>query len=209
MICWIIHPTKLIIYGRRSDTPFTLIVFTSDNGPDGAVNDALPLRGAKTWLYDGGFKEPFIAWWPGKIPQGAINNKTVVAAIDLPLVFMDVAGANLQAGVDYDGVNMTDAVLGINEPLRNKSLFWIRPPDRPGYDGIDNPDLAIRKGDYKLLMNIDGSGLQLFDLKQDEGENNNLVESKPDKVEELKVELINWYDNYPPQIVKDIYNENL
>tara|TARA_R110002049_G_scaffold309289_2_gene520269 strand:- start:62904 stop:64343 length:1440 start_codon:yes stop_codon:yes gene_type:complete len=187
----------------------TLIVFSSDNGPDGGVNDALPLRGAKTWVYEGGFKEPFIAWWPGKIPQGAVNNTTVVAAIDLPLVFMDVAGANVQAGVDYDGENMTEAVLGIKEPVRNKSLFWIRPPDRPGYNGVDNPDLVIRKGDYKLLMNIDGSAIQLFNMKEDEGENNNLADLNSDKVEELKTELMNWYDNYPHQIVKEVYNENL
>ena len=47
----------------------TLIVFTSDNGPDKAVNDAGILRGYKTNLYEGGFREPFIAWWPGTIPK--------------------------------------------------------------------------------------------------------------------------------------------
>jgi len=84
----------------------TLVVFTSDNGPDKAVNDAGVLRGYKTNLYEGGFREPFIVWWPGAIPKektGTQNTKTVMAAIDLPLTFMEIAGANPDEGVKYDG----------------------------------------------------------------------------------------------------------
>ena len=58
----------------------TLIVFTSDNGPDKAVNDAGILRGHKTNLYEGGFREPFITWWPGRISpekNGTKNTETV------------------------------------------------------------------------------------------------------------------------------------
>jgi arylsulfatase A-like enzyme len=183
----------------------TLIIFTSDNGPDGKVNKAAHLRGTKVWLYDGGIKEPFIAWWPGKIPQGAVNNKTVLSGIDLPLIFMDIAGAIPDENIVYDGVNMTDAILGIKESIRDKPLFWIRPPDRPGYNGVDNPDIAIRKGDYKLLMNVDSTDIQLYNIKEDESEVNNLALSNPLKVEELKEEIMEWYNNYPHSINKTIY----
>ncbi len=183
----------------------TLIVFTSDNGPDDKVNNAGHLKGTKTWIYDGGIKEPFIAWWPNKIPKGKVNKTTVLSGVDLPLVFMDIAGVKPEREVRYDGENLTKAVLGMTEPYRTKPLFWLRPPDRPGYNGIDNPDLAIRKGDFKLLMNVDGSDAQLFNIVKDEGEANNIKESNQEKFEELKTELLNWYKNYPHNIDKSVY----
>ncbi|MBL7966294.1 MAG: sulfatase-like hydrolase/transferase [Prolixibacteraceae bacterium] len=181
----------------------TLIVFTSDNGPDKAVNDAGVLRGYKTNLYEGGFREPFIVWWPGAIPKdkvGTKNTKTVMAAIDLPLTFMEIAGANPDEGVKYDGELMLEAISGKAQKERSKPLFWIRPPDRPGYLPENDPDLAIRKGDYKLLMDFDGSNVQLYNLIDDVGETKNLKEKNPQVAAELKKELMAWFKNYPHDI---------
>ena len=65
------HMGRLFDYIRNNPElrENTLIIFTSDNGPDKAVNTAGPLRGYKTNLYEGGFREPFIAWWPAVIPE--------------------------------------------------------------------------------------------------------------------------------------------
>ncbi len=187
----------------------TLIVFTSDNGPDKAVNNAGVLRGYKTNLYEGGFREPFIAWWPGKIPEkvaGTENTKTVVAGIDLPLIFMEVAGAKPDKNIQYDGENMLDAISGKEQKIRSKPIFWIRPPDRPGYNGDNDPDLAIRKGDYKLLMDFDGSNVQLYNLENDISESDNLAKIDSEKARELKSELQNWFENYPLDIDLKKYN---
>lgn len=184
----------------------THIIFTSDNGPDKAINDAGPLRGYKTNIYEGGIREPFISWWPGRIPEkraGTKNTKTVVAGIDLPLTFMEVAGATPDKNVEYDGESMFEAISGKAETKRSKSLFWIRPPDRPGYGGDNDPDLAIRKGDYKLLMDFDGSNVQLYNLEKDMGETQNLKEKEPGKANELKKDLEAWFKNYPLDIDLD------
>lgn len=181
----------------------TLIIFTSDNGPDKAVNTAGILRGYKTNLYEGGFSEPFIAWCPGKIPKekaGTKNTKTVMAGIDLPLTFMELAGAKPDQGVEYDGESMLPSILGKKQQIRKKSLFWIRPPDRPGYNGNNDPDLAIRKGNFKLLMDFDGSNIQLYNLEKDRGETQNLKDINPKKMMELKGDLEEWFTTYPLDI---------
>jgi len=180
----------------------TLIVFTSDNGPDKAVNTAGVLRGYKTNIYEGGIREPFIVWWPGRIKkklEGTTNTNTVMAGIDLPLTFLDVAGVKPDAA-DYDGQSMLEAISGKKQLVREAPLFWIRPPDRPGYDGENDPDLAVRKGDYKLLMDFDGSNVQLYNLVNDIGETQNLKDRESAKAAELKAALLNWLANYPNDI---------
>lgn len=189
-------------------TKNTLIIFTSDNGPAKKVNDAGHLKGHKTNLFEGGLREPFISWWPGVIPEskvGTINKTTVVAGIDLPLFFMKMAGALPDEDATYDGEYMTDAILGRSEHFRKKSLFWIRPADFKKAENGDSPDLAIRNGPYKLLMNTDGTNLQLYNIVEDESETKNLVDKELVKTQDLKQELMKWYTTYPHTIDKKVY----
>lgn len=186
----------------------TLIIFTSDNGPDKEVNKAGHLRGYKTNLYEGGIRVPFIAWWPGKIPkemEGTLNKRTVMAGIDLPVTFRAVAGIHPGEEGDLDGENMLPAISGATTPHRAGALSWLRPPDRPGYHGENDPDLAIRMGDFKLLMDVDGSNVQLYNVVKDEAESNDLAASNPAKVEELKQKLMDWYLDYPHQVDRSLY----
>jgi arylsulfatase A-like enzyme len=110
---------------------------------------------------------------------------------------MTAAGVAVNDTVAYDGENMFDAIAGIAEPERERPLYWLRPPDRPGYNGDNDPDLAIRKGDYKLLMDIDGSNVQLYNIVTDEEESVNLAEREADLAGDLAKELMEWYRDYP------------
>jgi len=204
---------RLFDYIRNNEALYknTLIIFTSDNGPDKAVNDAGTLRGYKTNLYEGGIREPFIAWWPGEIPAdkiGTQNTHTVMAAIDLPLSFIKIAGAKPDKDVSYDGECMLEALSGKEQIRRSKALFWIRPPDRPGYGTDNDPDLAIRKGDYKLLMDFDGSNIQLFNLEEDPGESNNLHILYQEKTRELRKDIEDWFESYEHEIDLNRYSMN-
>jgi uncharacterized sulfatase len=177
----------------------TLIVFTSDNGPDREVNSAGHLRGYKTNLYEGGIREPMIIWGPKLIPDGlsgTVNRNTVFSGVDLPLIFMSLAGAQPNQEVSYDGENLLDEVLNNKTVVRKAPLFWIRPPDRPGYEGANDPDLAIRSGDYKLLMDFDRKNQQLYNIRLDESESNNLLVKLPELALKLSDQLFNWYQQH-------------
>lgn len=190
----------------------TLIVFTSDNGPDAGVNKAGNLKGNKTQLYEGGIKEPFILWWPNVIPKdkkGSINTTTVVAGVDLLPTLVSIAGGTVENNYDLDGVDMSEVFAGKTSAKRQKALFWIRPPDRPGLYGKNDPDLAIRKGDYKLMLDIDGGNPQLYDVVKDESETLNLSKKMPELTSELKDELLSWYNNYPQDIDRSIYSNDI
>ena len=70
----------------------TLVVFTSDNGPHGAVSNARPLRGSKGMFYEGGIREPFLVRWPGRVPPGS-HNETAIHQVDLLPTFASASGA--------------------------------------------------------------------------------------------------------------------
>ena len=71
--------------------------------------------------------------------------------------------------------------------------MWQRPPDRKMLDGIEQPDLAIREGNYKLLINTDASGLQLYDIFEDEEESTDISDKHPKIVKALSDKVLKWH----------------
>ena len=90
------------------------MVFASDNGPlptfDG--KRTVGLRGSKLSLYEGGIRLPFIARWPGAVPADAVDDTTVLSAVDVFPTFCQLAGAGLPAGMTPDGQDQSAALLG-------------------------------------------------------------------------------------------------
>ncbi len=178
----------------------TLIFVMSDNGPEEGAGSAAPLRGAKTWLYEGGVRSPLIVWGPGLLARQAVgttNELATLCALDLNRSLYRLTNTAPLAEVAYDGEDLSATLLGNEMHGRKSPIFWRRPPDRPGTKAEDNPDLAVRAGPWKYLVNYDGSSPQLYNLEQDPVEANNLAEHKVDTVRQLHQLLFDWNATLP------------
>jgi uncharacterized sulfatase len=171
----------------------TLILLASDNGPEAGCGVSGGLRAGKGALYEGGIRSPLIVWYGGLAPAaaGTRNERTVLAAMDLVPSMLALAGAAAPRGTEFDGINMADVLVGRQAPKRGQPVMWVRPPDRPGPGG-QWPDLAIRDGDLKLLVNRDGSRPELFDIAADAQESRNLATEQPERVRQLTDRVIAW-----------------
>lgn len=187
----------------------TLLVLASDNGPTawkryydegfdppGKTNG---LRGRKWSLYEGGIREPLIVRWTGRVPSGRTNSTTVVNSVDLLPTFCSLAGLDVPYA-SLDGVDLSAAFRG-ERPTRGQPLFWEygRDPSylRPGLESDRSPALAVRDGDWKLLMNTDGSGVELYDFSDGFDETRNLAEQRPGIASRLRESLLRWWQSIP------------
>jgi len=181
----------------------TLVIFLSDNGPLPTFGGArtLGLRGCKLSLYEGGVRLPCIAFWPGHIPAGRTDETTVLAAIDFAPTLAALIGARFPEGVTIDGEDRSKAFLGMPLKTRLRPLFWeygrndkffAYPPAKDR-----SPNLAMRDGDWKLLMNNDGTRPELYDLGSDPKETKNLVASQRERALRLQAALMAWRKALP------------
>ena len=179
----------------------TLVLICSDNGPEKGAGRAGPFKGLKTHLFEGGIRSPLIVWGPGFVDgkaRGRRNRDSVLAAIDLAPSLLGFAGVEKPAGVKYDGEEVLTTLLGGSRDSRKGPIFFSRPPDRKSYYGLKNlPDLAMRKGRWKLLCDYDGSRPLLYDLLADPGETRNLAERESERVEAMVREVLEWFRDMP------------
>ncbi len=187
--------------GHRDDT---LVIFSSDNGPlwfDGDVeryghDSSGGLRGRKGDIWEGGFRMPLIARWPGHVPAGAASNE-IVGLVDLLATLAAVVGEELPDDAAADSVNMLPALLGErrDRPIREALLLQSLGPN----------DLAIRQGPWKLIPWLGSGGFltkpsrvkpaggepsgQLYNLDDDPGEQHNLYAQHPEIVAKLSALL--------------------
>jgi N-acetylgalactosamine-6-sulfatase len=183
----------------------TLVLFSSDNGPEdihiknaghSGIGSAGPFRGRKRSLYEGGIRVPGIVRWPGHVPAGRIDDSSVVAAVDLLPTVLKLAGAEAPVGHALDGEDVGDVLLGQSRP-RTKPLMWNWRFRIAGEPFHHSPMLAIREGDFKLYQNPDGSRVELYDLPRDPTQLANVAEKHPDVVERLSKQVLAWHETLP------------
>jgi arylsulfatase A-like enzyme len=191
------------VRAAKGDRP-TLVIFFGDNGPLPTFQQSRTggLRGSKLSLYEGGIRVPGIAWGPGLVRGGVTNTETVFSAIDLVPTLCQAAGVALPKGYEADGEDLSAALLGKATPKRTKALFWeygrndksfAYPPD-PKHR---SPNVAIRDGDWKLLVNAEGTGAELYDLANDARETRDRAADQPQVVRRLTETAIRWRKSLP------------
>jgi arylsulfatase A-like enzyme len=185
----------------RASRP-TVVLFLGDNGPLPTFDQrrAGGLRGSKLSLYEGGIRTPCIAWGPGIVPAGVTNEATALAAVDLLPTLAALCGAPLPAGYVSDGKDLGAALRG-ESPRRSRPLFWEygRNEKSFAYPGGKNrsPNVAVRDGDLKLLVNADGTKAELYDIAADPKEARDLAASRPEVAKALADRALAWRKSLP------------
>ena len=169
-------------------TEETLVIFTSDNGPFGGVGDASPLRADKGHLYEGGIRVPLIVRWPGKVEAGAVE-ETPVILTDLHPTILSATGLDLNSTIPNDGHNLLPLLKG-KEKLKNRAVYWHYP--NFAFHRDNRLGSAIREGDHKLIHFYDTDSVELYNLKNDIGEKNDLSGKMPQLASRLKNKLKFW-----------------
>jgi arylsulfatase A len=171
----------------------TLVVFFSDNGGLEADAKQTSLRSGKANLYEGGIRVPFLVRWPGVVRPGTTCREPVLSTDFFP-TFREILGVTNVPQGPIDGVSLLP-LLRQTGPLTRPALYW----HYPHYHGSSiGPGGAVRAGDYKLIEwydeSIHGSSksLELYNLKDDIGEQRNLAGQMPAKAEQMRRLLELW-----------------
>ncbi|MEP3480674.1 MAG: sulfatase-like hydrolase/transferase [Fuerstiella sp.] len=218
---------------RLKLTENTLVVFSSDNGPARAsANTELKLthdtatgagyggaaskgvtggrKGYKGALFEGGIGVPFIARWPGKIKAGAIDQTSLMSAVDLLPTFCEIASVELPDGYTADGISQVQTLTQTGAPKqvsRQKPLFWkmsARWPNRTKpYHWVA---YAVVDQNWKLLSSEKGDHLELYDLNDGPYEEQDVALQNSDVVQRLQTMLDEWKMTLPKQPSGDVFS---
>ncbi len=171
----------------------TIVVFASDNGGLGkiytgvgeVVSSNTPLRDEKGTLYEGGIRSPLIVRWPGVVKPGTVSHEPTTTADLLP-TFSEMTGAKLPAQA-IDGSSLVGILKKPDTSIKRDAIYFHYPHYHHSIPGG-----AIRAGDWKLVEFFGDEGLELYNLKDDIGEKNNLASKYPEKVAKLQMQLAQW-----------------
>jgi len=174
----------------------TLIFFFADNGGPTfqTTSSNGPLRGFKAQTWEGGIRVPFMVQWKGRIPAGKVDDRPVIQ-LDIHPTVLTAAGIMIDPQWKLDGVNLLPYLTGEQSGTPHEALYW-----RFG------PQVAIRKGNWKLVKGSRSEGLgsvnlrqkgsiegaKLYNLAEDIGEQTNLADKYPEKVKELAAAWNAW-----------------
>lgn len=159
----------------------TLVMLSGDNGssfdPKSEVGSLFEqasngLRGYKRGLYEGALRQASLARWPGKVPAGRVSDEPWAFWDFLPTA-AELAGAPIPAECKTDGLSLVSFLKGGPAPQRDH-FYWEL------HEGASLQ--AVRFGDWKAVRNGPERPMELYDLKTDAAESNNLAASKPDLV---------------------------
>lgn len=180
----------------------TLVVFTSDNGGVGLdelgpiPTSCAPLRKWKGHIYEGGTRVPAIVSWPGKIKTDVVSDQ-YYSSIDYLPTFCELAGITKLPN-KVDGKSVAPLLFHPeNQPKQNRPLFWHYPHFS---NQLGRPAGSVRVGDYKLVELYETGKLELYNLKNDLSESDDLATKMSEKTEEMHSLLVNWRKEVKAQL---------
>jgi arylsulfatase A-like enzyme len=178
----------------------TIVIFTSDNGalPTFRGDRSGGFRGSKLELWEGGIRMPFIVRWPGHVPAGRIDDRSILSAVDLFPTLCALTGATIPPDARLDGVDVSAVWRGTPAAKRGP-LFWEYGRNDEWFKfGPDrSPNVAVRRDQWKLLINADGTNAQLYDLETDRKEAKNVAADHPEIARELSRLALDWRTSLP------------
>ncbi|MHC4727858.1 MAG: sulfatase/phosphatase domain-containing protein [Planctomycetota bacterium] len=177
-------------------TEKTIVIFYSDNGgliqayggyrgKREIVSSLEPLRGEKGTLYEGGIREPLIVRWPDVV-KSATTCDAPVTSVDFYPTFLQIVGAKGNPAHALDGESILP-LLRRTAKLKRDAIYWHYP-----HYHHSRPAGAIREGNFKLIEFYENGRLELYNLKRDISEKNNLANKLPKKVAHLQKKLAAW-----------------
>ncbi len=172
----------------------TIVVFFSDNGglstAEGSPTSNLPLRAGKGWLYEGGIRVPMIISWKDQI-SGGVENNTPVISMDFYPTLVEMAGLkdSFKGNGEIDGVSLTPLLQNQSGSISREALYWHYP--HYGNQG-GNPGSVIQEDGWKLIYFYEDEMIELYNLKNDLGERNDLSAKENEKSTYLKNKLMEW-----------------
>lgn len=177
--------TALDDLGLRDNT---LVIFTSDNGPFLGVADAKPLRSGKGYLYEGGIRVPLIVRWPAQVPPGSVCSAPVISMDFFPTI-LEAAGVSRDTSEPLDGESLMPLLKQAGD-LKRQAIHFHYP--NYAFHRSNRLGSAIRRGDYKLIEFFDDASVELYNLRDDVGETQDLSAKWPEVATSLRSELVHW-----------------
>jgi len=154
----------------------TMVIFTADNGPEGdgikspGRGSTGGLRGRKRSMYEGGIRVPGIVRWPGVIAHNTTSAAPVIGS-DFFVTALRAAGVNTPTDRVLDGCDVRAQITGQGMAERSRPMYW-------RYGG----KVAMRLGDYKLVVNDGHTQWELYNLVKDKAETNDLSTAEPEQL---------------------------
>jgi len=181
----------------------TILIFMSDNGGVGgyqaagirarSITNNFPLRGGKGMLYEGGLRVPFIVRWPGRIPPGRTSDQPA-AHVDLLPTLVEIAGKKTLPQQPLDGVSLVKLWTNPETRLDRAPIYFHFPGYLEGSEGAwrTTPACMMRFGDFTLIEFFEDNRLELYNVKNDIGQKQNLAMTMPEKTRELHEQMAAW-----------------
>lgn len=169
----------------------TIILFYSDNGGHRKWTSNYPFRGHKGNFYEGGIRVPLLIKWPGVTTAGSVSDVPVISN-DLYPTMLEMADLPLKPEQHIDGLSLLPLIKKEGE-LDREALYW----HFPHYSSMCD---VVRYHDWKLIERLEDGDLELYDLKNDIGEEHNLAEVNPEMAEKMQQMLARWRESAKVQM---------